>query len=250
LKRYQKMTESKRTASDPHAPQICNSLSSPEEYHRAYLLSSRGKVNVTPMHGWIRHPCPVSSTPRGESRPEPPPALSVCKARQALSQTPPPCGDGALLFFSPPSSSILYPGAVAMLQQGVRFFHNRRHPFMTADGPFRHWNKLLALSPPTLAVLPSSGRDPKMQVSISKVVGACWPAGRFIDGHAGERGAKEGLLRARWSQMTREQQPTASTDVIVVSLTGMLCRRRAVLKQVEQGERTSTANSILTSPGG
>jgi hypothetical protein len=59
-----------------------------------------------------------------------------------------------------------------MLQQGVRFFHNRRHPFMTADGTFRHWNKLLILSSPTLAVFPSSGRDPKMQMSIPKVVRA------------------------------------------------------------------------------
>lgn len=157
----------------------------------AYLLSSRCKANVTPMHGWIRHPCPALAHHGGGVSPaltRATPAPSVCKGSPgSFSDTTPPCDDATLAIISP--LGILSEGIPpAMLQPGVPCCHDRRHPYH--DSGRHHFvtgNKLLP-STPTLAVFPRASRDPKMQVSIcafmdegsrSMLAGR---AGRFIAG--------------------------------------------------------------------
>ena len=129
---------------------------------------------------------------------EPPRHGSVCKAPDKGLQATTPCADATLAIFSPQGG----------LYQGIpRRCHDRRHPFMTADGPFVTGVELLIPSYPCR--VPKCGSRPQ---DAGVDLRGCRSVGRQADSSTAMQGRgeeKEGLLRARWSQMTREQQPTA-----------------------------------------
>lgn len=134
----------------------------------AYLLSSRCKANATPMHGWIRHPCPALAHHGGgvSPAPEPPRHRLFAMARQALSQTPHPLRRRSSRHHLSPQAYYAKGSRQQCYNKACASCHDRRHPYH--DSGRHHFvtgNKLLPPTP-TLAVFRRAGRDPKMQVSI------------------------------------------------------------------------------------
>lgn len=161
----------------------------------AYLLSSRCKANVTPMHGWIRHPCPALAHHGGGVSPaltRATPAPSVCKG-QALSRTPHPPATTQLSLSSLPQAYYLKGSRQQCYNQACLVVTTGDIRIMTADGTI---SSLGISSSPQRPPLPcSQGRvgTPRCRcrsaLSWMMGVGACWPGGQADSSpaHAGER---------------------------------------------------------------